>query len=159
MAVVYPHSFQDNVGETASGVQVMDNFNVLKVLLEGKLTGENMAASIKDGAAGTASLRTLGTGAAQALSTANLKATELAPTIGPTGLFGYVDSTVDYPTACQFAWLSGWLCYSDAGHTAGVANNAFNCTVAPSGKNLSVGVQNGSGITLYPRILVVTIGH
>lgn len=34
MAIILPHIFQDNVGETASGVQVDENFNVLKAAVE-----------------------------------------------------------------------------------------------------------------------------
>ena len=34
MAIVLPHSFQDNVEETASGVQVDENFDVLKTAIE-----------------------------------------------------------------------------------------------------------------------------
>ena len=30
----YPHNFHDGVGETASGVQVMDNFNAVQAALE-----------------------------------------------------------------------------------------------------------------------------
>lgn len=34
MAIVFPHDFQDGVGETASGVQVMQNLRVLQAALE-----------------------------------------------------------------------------------------------------------------------------
>lgn len=34
MAIVLPHSFQDNVEEIASGVQVDENFDVLKAAIE-----------------------------------------------------------------------------------------------------------------------------
>lgn len=34
MSVVYPHTFQDNVEEVASGVQVDENFSVIRAALE-----------------------------------------------------------------------------------------------------------------------------
>lgn len=35
MAIVFPHTFEDGPGHTASGVQVMDNLNALKTAIEG----------------------------------------------------------------------------------------------------------------------------
>ncbi len=39
MTLVLPHTFHDGVGETASGVQVMDNLNTLKGAIEGLESG------------------------------------------------------------------------------------------------------------------------
>lgn len=42
--VVFPHTFVDGVGHTASGEQVMDNLNAAKDVLNGGITSDNIAA-------------------------------------------------------------------------------------------------------------------
>lgn len=47
--ITFPHTFHDNVGETASGVQVMDNFNTLKAAIEALEATLPIAAGQKPG--------------------------------------------------------------------------------------------------------------
>jgi hypothetical protein len=82
MALEYPHTFQDGVGQVASGAQVMDNFNAAKAAIESLqsavtgLLAESLTASGHSYGAYTA--RTLNTEYEPSASRATLVVVELS---------------------------------------------------------------------------------
>lgn len=131
-----PHTFHDGTGETASGVQLDEDLQTLKEKIEAV---ENNPLSYL-------------------LSHELIRTVTSEPTIGVTLATSYTETGINFPTACQVAFLAGWQAFSDAGHTTSGAT-FFTAAAVPLGKNVQLTVTNQSGGTLYPRIYVVAFGH
>jgi hypothetical protein len=139
-----PHAFPNSLTNNtlADATQVMANFNAAKSWIE------------------TLEENRLNVNGAEINVIPEVRSTVSQPNpAGPSSLFSYTENGIAFPTACVLCWVGGFLLYGDAGHTSPANLPGFNVTAEPEGVHAKVTFQNGTGGNVWPKILVIGIGH
>jgi len=148
MAVLtIPHTFQDGVNETASGVQVNENFAAVKAAVDPNTV---VAEAVNAGNAPSKYQ-----GVVQRLEARSVLS---LPELGSGGAGTYTEPGINFPEACAFAIIGGFICYADVGRTA-LSAGFVQLLAGVSGKSPTVTYYNPNGFYVFPRVLIVAWGR